>query len=82
MPLSSTERSRKTRERIRANPELHERMKEKDRIAKQIKKENAPELTEEQKIEKRRKEREAKRKQREKKILVCQILFANMTMCV
>ena len=49
---------------IRANLGLHERMTEKDRIRKQIKKQNAPELTEEQMVGKT--EREVKRKHRKK----------------
>ena len=63
MSLSITEKSR---EKIRANPGLHERMAVKDRIRKQIKKQNAPELTKEQVVGKI--EREVKRKHREKKI--------------
>ena len=52
-------------EKIIANPGLHERMTVKDWIRKQIKKQNAPELTEEQIVGKI--EREVKRKHREKK---------------
>ena len=63
MLLSITEKSRKTG-KIRANLGLHERMTEKDRIRKQIKKQNAPELTEEQMVGKI--EREVKRKHRKK----------------
>ena len=65
MSLSITEKSRKNREKIRANLGLHERMAVKDRIRKQIKKQNAPELTKEQIVGKI--EREVKRKHREKK---------------
>ena len=65
MSLSITEKSRKNREKIRANPGLHERMAVKDRKRKQIKKQNAPELTKEQIVGKI--EREVKRKHREKK---------------
>ena len=63
MSLSITEKSRKTGKR--SEPGLHERMAVKDRIRKQIKKQNAPELTKEQIVGKI--EREVKRKHREKK---------------
>ena len=69
MSLSITEKSRKNREKIRANPGLHERMAVTDRIRKQIKKQNAPELTKEQIVGKI--EREVKRKHREKKKRSC-----------
>ena len=65
MSLSITEKSSKNREKIRANSGLHERMAVKDRIRKQIKKQNAPELKKEQIVGKI--EREVKRNHREKK---------------
>ena len=43
----------KNKERMKAYPGLHDRMTEKDRVRKQIKKHNASELTEKQREEKR-----------------------------